>query len=620
MSYTTSDDECLVQDEGSQGSEIGYLDIANWVSGLIGKDGTNPPFYKADDFENTFILNHNKLKLDNCVFKDSKKVIEMTSAYGENNDISFHISDTEFTDGDIINLSKKRAKNGCNYILNPDEWCKFKHFIHITGSKQVNFYGSTFKSYSDTTKFITTSSIDPRVYSCTFDGVGIVESQGVDIEAPTISNISEASLYNYGTGYNNAKYINCSYPIYNPKVETNETNTSFINCSHTVKTLIIENTNCVITDGTWVDTPFNVANSNSKSDLIRKFTLTVNSDIADCNYIYRTTEDGFDTMQTWQSLTIGTKEFDRIIAGDSSTTEKTNHEVRCGKPGYIRIDRILAPKQISTSSLGENIETVKNVGTLFNLTIDNKVDTAGYSSSGVSIDHTNTKITITEDINAQQLYDTMNTDSNSAGGIEYDIYYEMIWTDTIKTSYDIDIDNCIFTGNFELTGTLTLLNGGSVNGSYIDSTADSSLLFTGITTWKVYSNATDRDNNTNLLWEWTVTNNYRFNFIENTIYYLRLATWNEILFKDYEPLNEWVSVVDLTTSWLLTTLPIIIDWTIANKLDWVNLPWIIRNELEETTVLAKKTDITPLAKTSELTTVNDNVKKASLSIPATDDI
>ena len=142
--------------------------------------------------------------------------------------------------------------------------------------------------------------------------------------------------------------------------------------------------------------------------------------------------------------------------------------------------------------------------------------------------------------------------------------------DTVDAgSYDIDIDATAasvfafdgstitikastFTGNLTTTGTVTLSNGATVVGTIIDSTADSSLTFSGIDSWIVYANTTDRDANTNVLGSGTGSENFRFNYVPATTYYMRLIISGEIIFKDVTPVAAGETAVSLGTAALLT--------------------------------------------------------------------
>ena len=132
-----------------------------------------------------------------------------------------------------------------------------------------------------------------------------------------------------------------------------------------------------------------------------------------------------------------------------------------------------------------------------------------------------------------------------------------------------------FTGNITTTGTVTLSNGATITGGIIDANGDSFLKFGGITSYLVYANATNRDSNTSSIGGGLVTENFRFTYLANTIYYLRLTAGTETIFKDLEPLTSGETVVELGTTALLSALPSNVDSALANGLDGIDLPSII---------------------------------------------
>jgi hypothetical protein len=148
----------------------------------------------------------------------------------------------------------------------------------------------------------------------------------------------------------------------------------------------------------------------------------------------------------------------------------------------------------------------------------------------------------------------------------------------------ITLNASTFTGNITTTGAVTLLNGAVVVGTIIDSTANSSLTFSGIDSWIVYPTEVDRDANTNSLGSGLVLENYRFNFVASTIYYLRLTTGEDTIFKPVTPLNSGETEVALTIAGLLTVIPTLIDQAVTNSLDGTDLPG--------TTALAVRSELT----------------------------
>lgn len=111
-----------------------------------------------------------------------------------------------------------------------------------------------------------------------------------------------------------------------------------------------------------------------------------------------------------------------------------------------------------------------------------------------------------------------------------------------------------FTGDLTTTGTVTLSNGAAVVGTIIDSNADSSISFSGVDSWKVYSSESNRNSDTSELGTGTGTENYRFNFSNGVEYYLRLTVSGETIFKQVTPLQSGNTEVQLNTTALLLSL------------------------------------------------------------------
>ena len=173
----------------------------------------------------------------------------------------------------------------------------------------------------------------------------------------------------------------------------------------------------------------------------------------------------------------------------------------------------------------------------------------------------------------------------------------------------ITLNASTFTGNITTTGSVTLSNGAVVDGTIIDSSADSSLTFSGIDSWIVYPTEVDRDANTNSLGSGLTLENYRFNFVASTIYYLRLTTGEDIIFKSVTPLNSGETEVVLTTAGLLTALPALIDQAVTDSLDGTDLPG--------TTALAVRSELTTeLARLDVAVSTRNNVVPDNASITA----
>ncbi len=97
--------------------------------------------------------------------------------------------------------------------------------------------------------------------------------------------------------------------------------------------------------------------------------------------------------------------------------------------------------------------------------------------------------------------------------------------------------------------TITDTGGGSVT-----TVLDSVLTFSDITSWQVYSSSADRSAETGALDSGTVSDDYNFQYVAATTYYLRLVVGSDILLKDVTPTSAGSLEVDLSTAALLIAL------------------------------------------------------------------
>lgn len=119
---------------------------------------------------------------------------------------------------------------------------------------------------------------------------------------------------------------------------------------------------------------------------------------------------------------------------------------------------------------------------------------------------------------------------------------------------NVVLDYITLDGTIETTGTVTLSNGSSASG-IVDTTADSFLSFSGISSWIVYPTESDRDANTNASGNGTGSQTFRFNYVASTIYYLRLTTSaGETIFKQTTPTQSGETNVSLETTSLLSSV------------------------------------------------------------------
>ena len=120
-------------------------------------------------------------------------------------------------------------------------------------------------------------------------------------------------------------------------------------------------------------------------------------------------------------------------------------------------------------------------------------------------------------------------------------------TITIKT-------DTFYVGDLLSTGTITAVNGASIVGAILDSNGDSFLSFAGLDSWEVFSDAAL----TTSLGSGLVTDNFRFNFVASTVYYVQLSIITtggvQLILQQITPAAAGETAVDLTTQALLLAL------------------------------------------------------------------
>ena len=117
---------------------------------------------------------------------------------------------------------------------------------------------------------------------------------------------------------------------------------------------------------------------------------------------------------------------------------------------------------------------------------------------------------------------------------------------------NLTLDYITLTGGVLTTGALSLTNGSTVSGGVSDSSSNSVLVFSGIASWKLYSTDSDRNTDSNLV-DSGMTN-YRFVFVANTTFFLRLTINRDIIFQDITPIAIGETIVELSTAALLASI------------------------------------------------------------------
>jgi hypothetical protein len=180
-------------------------------------------------------------------------------------------------------------------------------------------------------------------------------------------------------------------------------------------------------------------------------------------------------------------------------------------------------------------------------------------------------VTISENVSASDLWHYYRQWISQLANFDTEDNWSFDGTTIITDGWDIAINSGVtFDGSVTTTGTVTLTGSASVTGTIIDATADSALVFVGITNWIAYPTSVDRDANTNALASGLGSENFRFNYVPATTYYLRLSA-GDVIFKDATPTSVGETVVDLSTAGLLTVLPNLIDTVITDRLDGADL-------------------------------------------------
>ena len=109
-------------------------------------------------------------------------------------------------------------------------------------------------------------------------------------------------------------------------------------------------------------------------------------------------------------------------------------------------------------------------------------------------------------------------------------------------------------------GLIRTINSAGITAGLVDSQGDSFLTFTH--NWELYSSLTDRNASTNLVASGTTNDNYRFDFLSGTTYYL----WVDGIKREVTPIQSGSTAVDLTIAGLFVGLQSSVD-SIESKAD-----------------------------------------------------
>lgn len=103
-------------------------------------------------------------------------------------------------------------------------------------------------------------------------------------------------------------------------------------------------------------------------------------------------------------------------------------------------------------------------------------------------------------------------------------------------------------------GKISIRSGDAITASYFDSTFNSTLVFSGIDSWKLYTSELDMDSNTNLVASGLVSDVYQFAFSSGATYWLRLTSGTDTILKNVTPTTAGITSVDLTQAGQLTVI------------------------------------------------------------------
>ena len=113
-----------------------------------------------------------------------------------------------------------------------------------------------------------------------------------------------------------------------------------------------------------------------------------------------------------------------------------------------------------------------------------------------------------------------------------------------------------FSGNIDITGTVRAAVDlhEIIDGFVLDSVANSELQFFGVDSWRLWVSESDRQNNVTPAGEGGHDSRYRFNFVENTTFYLELAHGTARIRDTFIAQNSGVSRYDVTTAAAIVAL------------------------------------------------------------------
>ena len=217
---------------------------------------------------------------------------------------------------------------------------------------------------------------------------------------------------------------------------------------------------------------------------------------------------------------------------------------------------------ISVETIGGDAKDVKHGATLIQaedtLITDSRANVAAYTAIDTAaqfydaaknylIDHYRAE--------SQTLVSRLD-DAIDAGS--YNVNIDPNATDAFTVSgTTITIKSSAYTGLIQTTGVVTLLNGATQTGGIIDANGNSYLSFEGVASWEVFSDAARSGS----LGTGTGSENFRFIFAENTVYYVDVFVSGEKIEKTITPATTGETQITLSTASLLSSLSVKIEET-----------------------------------------------------------
>ena len=151
--------------------------------------------------------------------------------------------------------------------------------------------------------------------------------------------------------------------------------------------------------------------------------------------------------------------------------DKTPFDIRIRKYGYTYLG--------FQSAVSEPIK--QEVRLVVNSELDS-TEAEASAITGISLNFSTSTLTITEDTNAQKLYDYYQYQLAQSSNMQYAEDFTKSGSSFDLGDWDLVVDGCTYTGDITTSGTITTQNGGSVVGSATDA------------------------NGTNIILPWSVTN------------------------------------------------------------------------------------------------------------------